>query len=44
MICRNMIVGCEAALGLGEKGIGCIFSTPMDNKTGRGYPDHYRHP
>jgi hypothetical protein len=26
------MLGCVAALGLGEKEIGYIFSTPMDNK------------
>jgi hypothetical protein len=35
MIHRNTIVGCAAALGMDEKGSGCIFSTPMDNKQAR---------
>jgi len=32
MIRQNIILGCVAAFGMDENGIGCIFSTSMDNK------------
>jgi hypothetical protein len=39
MIRLNIIVSCMAALGIDEKGSGCIFSTLADNKaTGLSHP------
>jgi hypothetical protein len=32
MIRRDTFVGCAAALGMDENGIGCILSTSRDNK------------